>query len=864
MISRFRSFCRALLRRRQIEADMDAELRFHIEAYTEDLVRSGVPRVDAARRARMEFGGLAIAKEECRQSLGLRLLDDLRQDLRYAARAVRNDPGFTAVAVLTLALGIGANTAVFSVVNSVVLRPLRFPQSERLMTILISNGKTTFPPIEHRFAEWREGAGSAFAGIAGAVKFSPVALVHGEPRTLRGGMATVELFDLLGVRPVAGRPFLSEESKRGSDLVVLLDAGFCLRELGSDRSVVGQSISVGGVRRTIVGILPSGFRFADFGPRDFWVPLPARHSSQFGGGYSPIVTVARLRPDVTREQAQALLDAVMSRLPQPRDGSTQTAVVKPLRDWIVGDVRRTYFTLLGAAAFILFIACANVANLLMAKATVRGREMALRSALGASKCRLVRQTLAESVFLGAMGGVAGVVLALALVRAVPAIRAIEIPRINEVGVDGTMLLAAAVVSIGGGILFGLVPALQLRSPAKYSLQRATGRHAGPSSERVRRALVAVQLALAMVLLSGAGLMTNTLLRLLTVDLGFERTHVLSVEVHAGGNPQALASSMRSLAADIRGMPGVQEAAAANSAPLQDVLDPWTLESPTGGRRSTYDVQARAVDPGYIRTLGVPLLAGRDLELADDTRTPMPVLLSKTAAEALFGRENPVGATIASVVGPRRGSVQVVGVVGDVRMFGVAINPPPLQYMPLVHRYASSVLVRTAANSAELNSVVRAATRRVFPLSPPPDIQTLDERFSDEVAQPRFYFLLLGGFAVVGLAVAGVGIYGVMSYSVARRSHEFGVRMALGAERGDILRLVVGSGAKVTCAGALLGLAGAIAATRLLSSLLYGVQPGDPVTFICVAGVLVGVAIGASYLAARRATVADPNAALRSE
>jgi putative ABC transport system permease protein len=861
MLTRLRAFFGALLRRRRMESEMDAELRFHMEAYADDLARAGVPRAEAERRAGIEFGGVARTKEDCRQSLGLRLVDELRQDLRYAARSLRKTPGFAAAAVFTLALGIGANTAVFSVVNAVILRPLRFPQSDRLMTVLDSDGKKGYPPMEHIFYRWRDGAGAAFEKMAGAVAQSLVVTVRGEPREVRAVWASAEIFDLMGARPLVGRLFSAEETQPGHDQVVLLDEGFWRREFGGDPHVIGQSMIFGELQRTIVGILPAGIRFADFGARDVWMPLVRRPNGEYGG----VVVVGRLCPGVTPAGAQAVVNAVMAQSPYRRSGKLPTAFVKPLREWMVGDVRSTFLTLMGAAAFILLIACANVANLLLARAAARQREMALRAALGAGRWRLARQALVESVLLGTMGGAAGTVLAFAATRAVPAIKAIEIPRGEEVGVDGAVLLAAAAVSILSGILFGLAPALQpWRGGLIARLRAGEGAGISRSSQRLRSALAVAQLALALVLLSGAGLMTNTLLRLVNVDLGFGRAHVVTVETRSAAyTRQSSAVLTRSLAEDIRRMPGVLEASASGTVPLQKVLYPYRLTWEAGGQSRECEAHARPVDPRYIRALGIPLLAGRDLELADDARTPVPALLNKTAAQALFGIENPVGAVVRAA-GGGFGAIQVVGVVGDIRMFGVAIAPPPQLYLPLVRGYAYSVVVRTEPDTGDLSAAIRAAARRIDPKAPPPKIETMDARFSDEIAKPRFYFLLLGAFAGIGLALAGIGIYGVMAYSVARRTHEFGVRMALGAERADILRLVFGSGMKMACAGAALGFAGAVAANRLLASLLYGVKPGDPVTLICVTAVLVGVAFTACYLAGRRATAVDPNVALRCE
>ena len=792
----------------------------------------------------------------------------LIQDLRFALRMLRRSPGFTAAASVTLALGIGATTAVFSVVNAVILRQLQFPESDRVMTVLSAsdNGKEAYRPMEHSYVWWRDRA-RCFDLFAGAYADRLTLRGVGDPHEVGVAHVSAAFFRLIGVRPALGRLFSAEEDQASGDPVALLDYGFWRREFGGDPGVLGRTIILGGPR-TIIGVLSPDAHFAGFGgARDVWIPLasPMRRGERGG-----ILAIGRLRPGVTPQAAQAEMDAITQQIARESTSyRVKPAVVKPLRDWLVGDVRSTFLTVFGAAAFLLLIACANLANLMLARGTGRRREMAIRAAVGAGRWRLVAQSLTESVVLAAIGGALGMALAFAAVHVAPAIKAIETPRADEITVDRGFLLIGLGLSLSSGVLFGLAPAFQVwRRNLSASLHRGDASSGRMGGQGLRHVLVAAQLALAMALLSGAGLMTNTLVRLLNVDLGFSPSSVFAVQPEMGpsADRQAGADFMRGLAERVRAIPGVESVSVANRYPLNDVHGAYELSYEDAGVRRKCDTEGGAdVDPGYFRTVRIPLLAGRDFEPADAARKPVPLILNKPAALALFGGGEPLGKVV-KCSDSRVGMMQVIGIVGDVRILGVARPPGPQAFAPLMGGwgYATYLLARASAKPSALTPAIREVVKSLAPNSPPPKITALDDVFSEQVAKPRFYMTLLNSFAALGLILAVVGIYGVIAYAVARRTHEFGVRLALGAEPGDIVRLVVRSAARVIATGFLVGLAGALVATRVLSSLLFEIKPRDPLTLVVTGGLLVGVSLLGCWLAARRAGSVDPSMALRCE
>jgi predicted permease len=857
---------KATLSKSGLERELDDELRFHLEMIAEENVQRGMPLDEARRAARRSFGGVEQVKESYRDRRGFPALDSLIQDIRFGLRMLRRNPGFTIVAVVTLAFGIGANTGVFSVVNAVILRPLHFPAPDRLMVVLstVLGTREAFQSAQGVFVDWRERS-TSFEVLAGERSTEMIWSGIGQPRSVSVAATSFNFFSLVGVQPILGRTFTKDEDQPGRGDVALVDAGFWRRELGGEADLLGRKIILDDKLYSIIGVLPPGVRFGYFAT-DIWIPMAADRRFRAGGD---VVAVGRLRPGVTRETAQAEMDAIMRAIGHEHVQDSKTGVlVEPLHDWVVGDVRRTFLLLMGAVAFVLLICCANIANLLMAHSTSRQQEMAIRAILGAGRWRLARQSLVESILLASIAGSVGFWLAVAVVRAVPRIRSFYIPRVEEITIDYGVLVIAAVITLGSGILFGLAPAFQTGfGDLGVALRRGnTSVRGHASGARLRNALVVAQLAIALVLLSGAGLMTNSLLRLLNIDLGFERSHVLTIGTrlpYRRYDQKRTVEFQRRLIVEVGRLPGVQGVSASDYLPLQAVLFPMRVRTELGGTDWKCEALARHVAPNYLHVMGIPVFAGRDLKPADDIRKPIPVLINKKAAHLLFDANSPIEKHLITNYAERK-VLEVIGVVGDARQIGLKEEPGPQLYLPLVYGPFQYVVARVAPNAGDLASAIRSVVRTLDPEVPAPEISTMDAVFSHEVAKPRFYMMLLGAFAATGLILAAVGTYGVMSYTVARRRHEFGVRMALGAAPGDILRLVLGAGTLLTCTGLILGLAGALAATRLLSTSLYGVRPGDPLTLGCVLVLLAGIALLACYIAARRATTADPNMALKCD
>ncbi len=861
-MSEFVRRLRSLLHRRGLDRELEEEMRFHLEMHADENRDIGMDLEEARYAARRRFGNVALLKEVSREAWGWRWLDALGQDVRFALRILRKNSGFTAVAVLTLALGIGANTAVFSVVNAVLLRALPFPDSDRLMVLLSKSGDKEFSSAPGVFLDWRDRS-TSFEQISGVYPTPKILSGRDQPRKCDVGAASFDFFRLLGVPPILGREFTAAEDQPGRDEVALLDEAFWRREFGGDPGVLGRTITLDGKGYAIVGVLPGGRRLATFAVAEVWVPLAANRQARLGG---PVIAMGRLRRGTSRQAAQAEMDAVMRGIgAEHREDSKTGVAVRPLGAWVAGDTRTTFLVLLGAVVFVLLIGCANLATVLMARATVRQPEMAVRAALGAGRLRLMRQMLAESTLLAALGGALGLLLAVWAVKAVPAIRAFHVPRADEVTVDHEMLAFAAVISLLTGILFGLIPALET-GRAELNLALKTRTLAARSSGRLRNALVIAQVALSLVLLSGAGLLLNSFLRLLHVELGFERRNLVTVSLnlpYQKYDQKRKAEVASELMERVRRMPGVREASASDYSPLEAVLFPYELRDTDNPAQDKLTLLARHVAPGYFQAVGIPLHKGRDFAAVDDSRTPVPALLNESAARRLFAGENPVGRRLTTQYRSRR-VLEVVGVVGDARQLGLRQEPGFQLYLPLSYGSPQYVLARVASDPRAIAGAVRAAMREIAPDAPAPGIRTLDEMFDREIAQPRFYLALLGAFAAAGVALAAIGIYGVLSFAAARRTREIGIRMALGGERRDILRMVAGHGMMLAGIGAVVGVAGAFALSRFLAKMLYGVRPNDPATLACGTVLLMGIAALACYVPARRATKIDPMEALRYE
>jgi predicted permease len=797
-------------------------------------------------------------------------------DLRYALRALARSPGFTLAVVLTLALGIGANSAIFSVVYGVLLRPLPYAAPERLVNLYgrypqFGRTSTSLPD----FQDWRAGTHS-FEQLAGRHSGAFVLTGEGEPERVIADRVTSNFFATLGVKPLLGRAFLPAEDKMGSDRqVVVLSHGYWQRRFGGDARIVGRQIQLNGKPWTVVGVAPPELRFGR--AVDVWAPTVVDTTLNRRSEYLDVI--GRLKPGVTIAQANADVAAVVRQLAQqyPATNATITSEVIELEKDLVQNVREALYAFMGAVLLVLLIACANVANLLLARAAVREREVAVRVALGAGRGRLVRQLLTESMVLALLGGVAGIALATWGVAAIGAASTELLPRQNEIGMNATVVAFSLALSVMTGLVFGLAPALRLsRGPLHTTLREGARGATGGSLARFRGTLVLGEVALALVLLVGAGLLIRSFEKLTRVDLGFEPSNVLTYNLTFPSakfpDRTLLPPEYRSLMERARSLPGVRSAAISAGLPMggADYLS-YTIEGI--GPRDTRpdsppeDVQPFGVSPDYFAALKIPLRRGRLFTSADAEKAPRVALVNEEMARFAFGGTDPVGHRITfGNPSDTAGWMTIVGVVGNVAQEGVTAKPYQQLYRPIEQAPSRSVYValRTDRDPVALAASARAAVRDVDRDLVVNEVQPLDARVAQSIARPRFSVWLLTGFSALALILAAVGIYGVMAYTVAQRTRELGVRMALGADPGNVKRLVVRQGMRPALLGVGVGLLAALAASRLIASLLYGVSVVDPVTFVLVPLFLSGVALLATYLPARRATRVPPTVALQAE
>ncbi len=811
--------------------------------------------------------------------------DEMFQDLRYGARMLLKNPGFTAVVVLTLALGIGANAALFSVVNGVLLNPLPFPQPEQLIMLHQSKPNFAQGAIPYpNFRDWqRENQTFSALAIFRSASFSLIGA--GEAEQVSGRWVSAEFFSVLGVQPQLGRNFAPGEDERGAASVVLISAELWQRKFDAQPDVVGKSLTLDDKTYAIVGVLPASFKF--FNRTDVYVPIgqwntPALQIRSAGLGLKGI---GRLKSGVTLAQAQADLDGVMRRLAAtyPEANRGNGAALVPLKEQMVGNIRLTLWLLLGAVAFVLLIACVNVSNLLLARSTGRAREFAVRAALGAGQWRLLRQLLTESTLLAALGGGLGLMLASwgtqAALSALPTV----LPRATEVSLDGRVLLFTCAVSLLTGVLAGLIPALKISRRRLAETLKESGRGAGGGRQRAQGIMVAVEMALAVVLLVGAGLLIRSLNAVWQVDPGFRPDNVLTFGVGLppsmrAASPEAVRANLRDLSDKLNSIPGVRAASlSTGEAPLQGQNDlSFWLDgqpkpaSPTEANMSLF----YRVEPGYLKALGIPLKQGRFFTNQDDERTEAVAVIDEAFARQYFPRENPLGKRIN--LGGDRDPWQIVGVVGHVKQWSLdADDKQSLQaqlYLPFRqvadNRPSVGVVMRVESVTGEAGAAFFDSVRRVVQSQHRQNVvygaQAMNEVIASSLAARRFSTILLQAFAAVALLLASIGLYGVISYLVGQRTQEIGVRLALGAQRRDVVRLVLSHGMKMALGGVALGLVAALGLTRLLARMLYGVSATDPVTFAVITLLLVTVALLACYLPARRATKVDPLVALRHE
>ena len=797
------------------------------------------------------------------------------QDLRYGMRVLRKSPGFAAAAIVVLALGIGANTAIFSVVNAVLLLPL--PEPERLMLVWHVPPAKSFPGVTQfsvstaNYLDWQK-QNHVFEKMAAFGQPAMNLTGGAQPESLTAGATTADFFSVMKAAPILGRTFAADEDQPGHDKVVVLGNAFWQSHFGSNRNALGQKLTLDGEAYTVIGVMPPTF---DFPPKaQVWVPLAWTEKERAVRGNHNYIVAARLTPGVDVKQAQAEMDTISSRLQQqyPVDDAGWGAVVFPLREELVGDVRPALLVLLGAVAFVLLIACANVANLTLAKTWGRKKEIAIRTVLGASRGRVLRQVLSEMMLLSLAGGLLGVFLARVIVSLIVANFSDEFPRFWEIGVDGWVLAFTLGISIFTGIVAGLAPAWRL---TKTNLNEAMKQGLGKTDSggnRTRSVLVVSEVALSLVLLIGAGLMVRTLWNLRSVKPGFDAQNVLTMTLAI---PEAKYKEQyqqdgfyRQVLERVRVLPGVESAGAISALPLTGgSTQPFSIEGePVVPMADQPEVAVREITAGYLQSMHVPLLSGREISDADTEDRPAVVLVSESFAKRFWPHENALGKhlTLTFFPGITR---EVVGVVGDVKQDGLDMDmgrETIYTALPQIHRTRAQLVVHTSAPPSSLVSAVTNAVHQVDPDEPVLKVETMEDVVDASLFQQRFSMLLLAAFAGLALLLAAVGIYSVLAFAVRRRVREIGIRMALGAQIGDVLRMVLYDGMRPALAGVAIGLAGALALGRAVSSLIYGVSATDPTTFVAGAGLLAAVALFASVIPAIRATRVEPMKALRDE
>ena len=886
------NWLKQLTSRRKLQSELSEEIREHLEEKIEELVAAGNSRKQAAATARREFGNITLIEEASRAVWQWPSVESLFADIRYAARILRKSPGFAAIAVLTLALGIGASTAVFSLVSAILLKPLPYPYPDRIvLPELVSPpgvnlGSEYFPWGQKQFRLLTRDS-HPFQAVGAFQNDSFNLTAAGDPSFLDGFRVSAEFFPALGISPALGRAFTAEEDQPGHEFEVILSDRVWRERFGADRNILGRAVHLNGFAYTVVGVMPAGFQFprAEEMPSSFnfpreaqlWVPLAV--AAEPIGGPSELAVIGRLKQGLTIEQAQAAMDLVTkhAEAKDPQWKSWFNTRVVPLTRQVVGDTQRPLQLMLGAVGIVLLIACSNVANLLLTRSLGRRREFTLRAALGAGRIRLIRQLLTESLLIAAAAGAVGIFIANAGIYFVKIFGPSNIPRLSEVTLDLPVFGFALFISLATGILFGLAPAYgATRGNLVDSLKSGSQRSGiGPASPRLRNALLVSQVAMALVLVVSAGLLTRTFFRMLGTNGGFNPERVLTFQLPLPAlkyvDQDHIVVFFQNALSRLRSIPGVQSAGIGETVPMGGEGESTGIrmpDHPAASQRELPFANYTIISPGYLSSIGTPILRGRDFSEAD-TADSMPVALVNVALEKKYW---PSQGAIGKQVGPagaRYPLMTIVGVVPDVKHISLREEPTPEIYVVDTQKQWPSMLnmrvaLRTKVEPASMTESVREAIHSLDPELPLAKVATLTTLVDDSLSQPRFAMLLLASFGVLALLLASIGMYGVISYSVMQRTQEIGIRIALGAERRKVFAMVLGQGARLAGLGIAIGLVAALGLTRIMASFLFGVRPTDPLTFAAVSLLLVLIALLACYLPARRATRVDPMVALRHD
>jgi putative ABC transport system permease protein len=867
---------RALTHKDQLEHELDEEMQFHLDRDIEQKIKSGMSPEDARYAALKAFGGMDQSKEVCREARGVSTVENILRDVSYSVRVLLKSYAFTIVVILTLAIGIGANTAIFSFANGILLRPLPYPQSDRLAALdetALKRGIDSMSVAYPNFLDWRE-QNTVFEGIGAYLGTSRFSLSGaGEPIEIRGSPISHGLLEILRVSPQLGRTFTANEDRPDEDAVVIIGHDLWQRNFGGDTNIIGRKIMISNRPRTVVGVMPRGFRFPEIS--ELWVPL-ALTPQGFTRNDHRLRSIARLKDGVSFREAQSEMTNIAARIEQQHPVTNEGLGVKvtSLHDDLTGNYREALLILLGVVGCVLLVACVNVANLMLARATARQKEFALRTALGAGRWRIFRQVLIESLMLAIIGGALGFALSIWALRVLLTSIPIQLPFWMNFSIDPRVLGFTIVITLLTGLIFGAVPALQTSRVDLNDTLKEGGRGTVGGRSRSRSFLVVTEIALSLVLLVGAGLMIQSFLRLRRVNVGLDPTNVLTTTLNLPSakykEDEQLVAFFKQLVQRVRTIPGVQEASTTGTLPLSG--SGWgrslTVEGfPILSVGQAPMIQHTVITPGYFRTMGIPLRSGRDFTDADTKGSPEVTIIDERLAREYWPNESPIGKRVR--FGPPDYNEPwhtIIGVVGTVRHQRMQEHTRKSVYLPhqQVPVTGTTLVTRTQSDPKDIVAAIRREVAQLDSDLPVSKVATMEEVVAESIWQPRLYATLFAVFAGGALLLALIGIYGVMAFLVQTRIHEIGVRMALGATAGDVFKLVVGRGMKLTIAGVLIGIAGAIGVTRLMHGLLFNTSATDPIVFILISLLLSTAAFLACYIPARRAAKVDPLIALRYE